>query len=101
MAVLKCEFKNVRKAADVVNDLKFSLEWKSANFALDCDGLPQVHYTYEGEDGEIKSEFDSLFNLDAICEEFGHGEGFNELFDYVFHMWGQDEKGNWCLGYED
>ena len=101
MKVLKCEFANVRKAADVVQDLKFVLEWERAELVIDPEGFPLVRYYFKNEDGEGEQRIRTLLDLDEICTEHGRDEGFDEIFDYVFHEWGRDEKGNWCLGYED
>lgn len=97
MKVLKCKFEKVRKAEYVVKDLKFHFEWKNAKYALNKEGEPIVNYTTK--DGEKKTA--ELLYVDDIFNEYGEMETFDECFDYTFSVWGKDEKGNWCLGYED
>ena len=103
MMTLKVDFTNVRKAEDVVKDLKFAFDWDQAELVIDS-GFPKVRYHFTNEDGEGEQRVRTLLDLDALCQECSDGTNpddtsFNERFDYVFHLWGRDENGNWFIGY--
>lgn len=97
MTMLKVGFEKVRKAADVVEDLKFALDWENAELVIE-NGKPLVRYFVRNEDGEGEQRVRTLLDLDEITNENGR-EDFFELFDYTIAVWGQDEKGDWFLGY--
>lgn len=99
MTMLKVGFEKVRRAADVVDDLKFALDWENAELVIE-NGKPFVRYFVRDDDGEGEQRVRTLLDLDAITNENGR-EDFCELFGYTISVWGQDENGNWVMGYED
>lgn len=97
MKTLTITFAKTRSVAQVVKDLKFHFEWKSATVAYTKGGEPLL--TYVRNDG-TKVGVNLLFTND-IFEEEGEDQTFDECFEYTYSLWGKDAEGKWYLGYSD